>query len=102
MELTTLKNLIRNNARSAVVACVMAPGLLACASSQTTHQLADAREAYDDAASSSARTRNPEELAAARRALDRAERAHDEAPGSDREAALAVRAERKAKHAMRH
>jgi len=99
MELKNLTNLVKKNA--VVVACTLAP-FGACASSQTTHQLADARAAYDDAENSSAPTRNPSELADARRALDRAERAHDENPGSDREATLAARAERKARVAMRH
>jgi outer membrane protein OmpA-like peptidoglycan-associated protein len=72
--------------------------LVACGAS-TTPQLKDARDAYADAEASSARTRAPGDLAEARAALDRAERAHDDNPGSPREAELAERAERKARYA---
>jgi outer membrane protein OmpA-like peptidoglycan-associated protein len=72
--------------------------LAACGGS-TTSQLSDARRAYDEAEQSPARTRARGDLAEARVALDRAEAAHDENPGSDREAQLAERAERKARAA---
>ena len=72
--------------------------LAACGGS-TTSQLSDARRAYDDAEQSPARTRAPGDLAEARAALDRAEAAHDQDPGSQREARLAERAERKARQA---
>lgn len=75
--------------------------LAACGGS-TTSQLADARRAYDDAEQSQARTHAPGELAEARAALDRAEAAHDSDPGSQREARLAERAERKAHMAETH
>lgn len=75
--------------------------LAACGGS-TTSQLSDARRAYDDAAQSPARTHAPGELAEARVALDRAEAAHDDKPGSTREARLAERAERKARMAEAH
>ena len=76
-------------------------GLGACAHS-TSRELVHAREAYDDAASSPARTRRPNELEAARVALDRAEQAHHEDPGSSREQRLAIEAERKARLAHAH
>jgi outer membrane protein OmpA-like peptidoglycan-associated protein len=75
--------------------------LAACGGS-TTSQLTDARRAYDEAEQSPARTRAPGDLAEARAALDRAEAAHDDEPGSTREARLAERAERKARAAEAH
>jgi outer membrane protein OmpA-like peptidoglycan-associated protein len=76
--------------------CLLAIGLFACGSSAPTHELADARRAYDDAESGPAKTRRPAELHAAKRALDRAETAHKNDPGSDREKELATVAEHKA------
>lgn len=79
-----------------VLALVLAPGAWSCASSQTTPELVDAREAYDDAENSPAETHATRELAQARVALDEAEHAHDNQPGSSREAKLAETAEHKA------
>lgn len=84
-----------------VGAGVLATTLVACGASATP-QLADARKAYKEAEDSSAPTRAPGLLAEARVSLDRAERAHDEQPGSANEVALAARAERKARHAKAH
>lgn len=97
MELTSILNkcLLRTCAAGALAAA-----LIGCASNaNTTPQLVNARRAYDEAADSAARTRAPNDLAEARMALDRAEEAHDQEPGSDREAHLARRAERKARYA---
>ena len=80
---------------------VVAAGLVACGASATP-QLADARKAYEEAEASSAPTRAPGLLAEARVSLDRAERAHDDQPGSANETALAERAARKARHAKAH
>jgi len=71
--------------------------LAAACGGTTTSQLSDARRAYAEAEESPARTRAPGDLAEARAALDRAEAAHDQDPGSDREARLAERAARKAR-----
>jgi len=88
-----LKNLTSHVTRTLGASALVA--LAACGGS-TTSQLSDARRAYDDAEQSPARTHAPGELAEARVALDRAEAAHDDDPGSRREARLAERAERKA------
>jgi outer membrane protein OmpA-like peptidoglycan-associated protein len=91
--------LIRSNV-TGLLAGVLSTGLWGCASSPTTPQLVDARRAYEDAESSPAKTQAPNELARARVALDRAEEAHDDNPGSTREANLAANAELKAKQAQ--
>jgi outer membrane protein OmpA-like peptidoglycan-associated protein len=80
---------------------VFAATLVACGASATP-QLADARKAYQEAEDSSAPTRAPGLLAEAKVSLDRAERAHDDRPGSANEIALAERAEHKARHAKAH
>lgn len=84
-----------------VGAGIVATALVACGAS-VTPQLADARKAYEEAEDSSAPTRAPGLLAEARVSLDRAERAHDDQPGSASEKVLAERAERKARHAKAH
>jgi len=83
-----------------VLTGVLASAFLGCASSPTTPQLVDARRAYDNAEESEAPSRAPSELARAKVALDRAEEAHDDNPGSTREANLAENAEIKAKRAQ--
>jgi len=70
--------------------------MVACASGPTP-QLADARRAYDEAEDSPAAERRPHELERAKIALDRAEQAHDDNPGSAREKQLAERAEYRAR-----
>lgn len=98
MELTQLLKLdLLRNAGAGVVVTT----LVACGGS-VTPQLADARKAYDEAADSSATTRAPGLLAEARVSLDRAERAHDDHPGSANEKVLAEKAERKARYAKAH
>jgi outer membrane protein OmpA-like peptidoglycan-associated protein len=92
---------LRRNARRVLTIGVLTGALSACAH-HASEQLVDARHAYDDAAASPARERRPNELAAARAALDRAEEAHDRDPGSQREKRLAIEAERKALLAHAH
>jgi outer membrane protein OmpA-like peptidoglycan-associated protein len=80
---------------------VLAAAMVAC-SAGPTRQLADARKAYDDAENSPAGERNPRELERARIALDRAEAAHDDDPGSNREVRLSERAEYRARMVTTH
>jgi outer membrane protein OmpA-like peptidoglycan-associated protein len=75
--------------------------MLAC-SSAPSPQLADARKAYDEAEDSPAGERRPNELERARIALDRAEQAHEDNPGSAREKQLAERAEYRARMVTAH
>src|SRR5436190_5167635 len=72
----------------------------ACASSAPTQQLIDARRTFHQAELSSAAKMTPDDLLTARQALDAAERAHKDDPGSNREAHLAYLAERKARIAI--
>jgi outer membrane protein OmpA-like peptidoglycan-associated protein len=97
-----LTNLIKNHVGRILTGGVLASALVACAGNNVTPQLADARDAYDRAEDSPAARRNPAELERARIALERAEDAHDEDPGSAREAQLARRAESRAQAAMSH
>jgi len=92
---------IMRNAGRVLAVCACAATLGACHSS-TTPQLRDARRAYDDAEDSPAATYAADDLHVARRALDRAEDAHDDDPGSDREAQLGYMAARKAEIARAH
>jgi outer membrane protein OmpA-like peptidoglycan-associated protein len=92
MELTTWSKLING---PVLTSSVLALALGACAS-KPTPQLADARRAYDRAEDSSAAARNPRDMERARVALDQAEEAHDNDPGSVREKRLAERAEYRA------
>jgi flagellar motor protein MotB len=89
------------NAQRALCIGVLTSALGACAHT-ASEQLVDARHAYDDAAASPARQHRPNELEAARVALERAEDAHDEAPRSQREKRLANEAEHKALSARAH
>jgi outer membrane protein OmpA-like peptidoglycan-associated protein len=73
---------------------------LACASSQPTPELVDARRAYDQARSSNASQLVPDQLLNAKQALDRAEAAHQDDSGSEGEKSLAYIAQRKAALAM--
>ena len=73
----------------------LALSLVACAHGPS-EELVDARQAYQDAEDGPAKTRRPGELRAAKRALDRAEAAHEDDPGSDREKRLAEVAEHRA------
>lgn len=71
----------------------------ACASTPPSKQLLDARQAYEDARTSAAADLRPDAVLSAEQALDRAERAHDQNPGSFREVSLAYVAEREAQKA---
>ena len=70
-----------------------------CASAGPTPELIDARRAYDEARSSDAATYSPDKLLTAKQALERAEAAHGDDPGSFRERSLAYVAQRKAQYA---
>src|SRR5689334_2364150 len=72
----------------------------ACASSATTPQLVEARRAYDEAQMSPGTKLTPDHLLQAHQALQVAEMAHKEDPGSGREAHLAYLAARKSQQAM--
>src|SRR5690349_17074013 len=72
----------------------------ACASSGPTPQLVEARRAYDQAQLSPETKLTPDHLLQAHQALQVAEMAHKEDPGSSREAHLAYLAERKAQQAL--
>jgi outer membrane protein OmpA-like peptidoglycan-associated protein len=85
-----------SNAKRLLPTCTFAIALTACGSSAPTEELADARRAYDEAEDGPARTHRPGELKAAHRALHRAEDAHDDDPGSNREKRLAEQAEHRA------
>jgi outer membrane protein OmpA-like peptidoglycan-associated protein len=74
----------------------------ACASNAPTTQLKDAREAYQDARTSEASELTPDKLYEAKVALDRAEEAHRDDPGSYRERSLAYVAHRQSELAMTH
>lgn len=71
----------------------------ACASTPPSKQLLDARQAYEDARTSPAADLRPDAVLSAEQALDRAEKAHDQEPGSFREVSLAYIAEREAQKA---
>lgn len=72
---------------------------LGCASAGPTPELIDARRAYDEARQSNAATYSPDKLLSAKQALERAEAAHADAPGSFQEQSLAYVAQRKAQYA---
>jgi outer membrane protein OmpA-like peptidoglycan-associated protein len=78
----------------------VALALGACASSQPTKQLLDARRAYDEAQRNEAARLTPDRLLTANEALQAAEAAHRDDPGSVREAHLGYLAERKAQQAV--
>jgi outer membrane protein OmpA-like peptidoglycan-associated protein len=70
-----------------------------CASAGPTPELIDARRAYDEARSSDAATYSPDKLLTAKQALERAEAAHGDDPGSFEERSLAYVAQRRAQYA---
>src|SRR5262245_19023496 len=89
---------VRRFQRAAAVAVI---GLMqACGSSGPTPQLIDARRAYDQAQMSPGARLAPDHLLTAHEALQAAEMAHKEDPGSTREAHLAYLAERKSQQAL--
>jgi outer membrane protein OmpA-like peptidoglycan-associated protein len=72
----------------------------ACGSSAPTQQLVDARRAYDQAEMNPAARLTPDHLMTAHQALQVAEKAHHDDPGSVNEAHLAYLAERKSQQAI--
>ena len=72
---------------------------LGCATAGPTPELIDARRAYDQARSSDAATYSPDKLLTAKQALERAEAAHGDEPGSFEERSLAYVAQRRAQYA---
>jgi len=70
-----------------------------CAATGPTPELIDARRAYDEARRSDATTYSPDKLLSAKQALERAEIAHADHPGSFTESSLAYVAQRKAQYA---
>lgn len=93
---TTLSSKIRN----ASLACGLALAGSACGSTAPTQQLVDARRTYNEAASSEAARLTPDKLLTAQQALEQAEAAHNEDPGSAQEAHLGYMAARKSAIAM--
>jgi outer membrane protein OmpA-like peptidoglycan-associated protein len=73
-----------------------------CGASQPTPELVEARRSYDEAAHSEAAQLVPDKVLSARQALDRAEAAHEDDPGSNEEKSLAYIAQRTASLAMAH
>lgn len=72
----------------------------ACSATGPTPELVDARRAYDDANRSVAAELTPAQVLSARQALERAEAAHADDPGSERARTLAYVAQRRALRAM--
>lgn len=75
-------------------------GSAACASTGPTPALVDARRAYERAYQSEAQQNAPDQVLAAKQALDAAERAHADKPGSFDEKSLSYVAERRAELAQ--
>lgn len=73
---------------------------LACGTTGPTPQLLDARRAYDNARIAPEAQYSPDRVLEAKQALDRAEYAHQEHPGSFQEKSLAYIAERRAELAI--
>ena len=71
----------------------------ACATTGPSKELVEARKAYEDAKASPASDYRPDAVLSAQQALERAEHAHDDDPGSFREVSLAYVAEREAQKA---
>lgn len=76
--------------------------IIGCGSSAPSPQLVDARRAYDRARTSQANQYAPDRVLSAKQALDRAERAHADGPGSFEEKSLAYVAQRQAEIAESH
>ena len=86
--------------RRASLACGVALACAACGSSAPTEQLVDARRTYNEAAAGEAARLTPDKLLTAQQALEQAERAHNEDPGSMQEAHLGYLAARKSAMAI--
>src|SRR5262245_58095330 len=80
--------------------CASALAALACASNAATPELVDARRAYDQLRTSEANATVPDRVVTAQQALDRAERAHADSPGSFEERNRAYSAQRQAELAV--
>ncbi len=78
----------------------LALAMAGCGASGPSPQLVDARRAYDQARMTPSMRLAPDRLLDAQRALERAERAHDDDANSTAERHLAYLAERKAEQAM--
>lgn len=74
--------------------------VLGCASTNPSSQLLDARRAYEQARMSEAGKLAPADVYTAKQALERAERAHDDDPGSFEEKSFAYIAQRQAELAL--
>lgn len=96
MNHTTLTSTIRK----AALACGFALAAAACGSTAPTQQLVDARRTYNEAASGEAARLTPDKLLTAQQALEQAERAHNDDPGSAKEAHLAYLAARRSAMAI--
>ena len=70
-----------------------------CAATGPSPELIDARRAYDGARQAEAASYSPDKLLSAKQALEKAESAHADDPGSFQEKSLAYVAERKAQYA---
>lgn len=87
--------------RAATIAIVAAcAGLMACGASGPSKELKTARDTYNKARVSSAAQYSPSSVLEAKQALDVAERAHRQDPGSDLERSFAYIATRRAEEAM--
>jgi len=75
-------------------------GLLGCGTAAPTKELRDARAAYQEASHSKAAELTPDKLLSAKQALDRAEIAFEDDPGSYQERNLAYVAQRMSELAM--
>jgi outer membrane protein OmpA-like peptidoglycan-associated protein len=76
--------------------------LSACAAARPSAELVDARRSYGQASTGPASQLVPDRLLTAKQALDLAERAHEDDPGSDEERTLAYIADRQARLASAH
>ncbi len=74
----------------------------ACATAQPSVELTEARRVYDKAEQSKAPKLAPDKMLDARQYMVKAEKAHDDDPGGEREKQFAYLANRKAKQAMAH
>ncbi len=75
-------------------AVIAAVGLVACGAPKPSKELVEARSAYNEVSKSKAQQLVPDRVLSAKQALDRAETAFDEEPGSFEEQSLAYLAHR--------
>ena len=86
--------------KTAILTAALGGLLLSCASAGTSPELVDARRAYEQANRSKAVELAPDEVLNAKQALERAEAAHADDPGSAAEQHYAYIAHRRALEAM--